>query len=379
MTRSKFRTLKAVLLTSSLGMGTTSLAHAEEEEPKWYDNISLGAFVDAYGAIRSDRNREGGGYGHEAYVQADGFSLAFAGLDVAYEGEEFGATISFRAGPGVVRFFAGDQGPLGIDNITQAYATWKPGLIEGLTLDLGMFGTIYGAEVAESWMNQNYSRGALYYAFQPFWHTGLRAAYAVNDTLTVTGLVVNGVNTMFEDNKSPSLGLQLGIAPSDAFSLAVGYLGALHPHNGGEAPGPGRPGSGFQNFFDVVANVSVGDFSLVGNFDINLYQPNSGDDMENWWGISVAPGYAFTDWFGAAARVEYLGATTDVLGEEDGTLLTLTGTLDFKPVPNSGAVVLRPEFRYEMASFDDYYFDDKGGPTDAFWSAHLGVVVTSMN
>lgn len=373
MTRSKFCTLNAVLLTSSLGLGLTSTAFAQDDEPKWYDNISLGAFVDAYGAVRSDRNREGGGYPHEAYVQAEGFSLAFAGLDVAYEGENYGATVSFRAGPGVVRFF-GDNGPLGFDNVTQAYATWKPHLVEGLTLDFGMFGTIYGAEVAESWANQNYSRGALYYAFQPFWHTGLRANYAINDTVSLTALVVNGVNTIFEDNKSPSIGLQLGLAPSDAFSLAVGYLGAIHPYAGGEA------GAGFQNFIDVVATVSAGDFSLVGNFDINLYKVDEDADMENFWGISIAPGYAFSDWAGVAARFEYLGdSAAFALQEEDGSLMTFTGTLDFKPVPNSGAVVLRPEFRYELASNENYFSDGDGGPTDGFWSAHLGVVVTSMN
>ena len=46
--------------------------------------------------------------------------------------------------------------------------------------------------MAESWQNMNYTRGALYFAMQPFWHTGLRGSYQVSDSLGLTALVVNG-------------------------------------------------------------------------------------------------------------------------------------------------------------------------------------------
>ena len=56
---------------------------------------------------------------------------------------------------------------------------------------------------------------------------------------------------------------------------------------------------------------------------------------------------------------------------------TLTGTLDFKPVPNSGALVLRPEFRYEHRERRTTSTDDDNRH-QGFWTAVLGVVVTSM-
>jgi hypothetical protein len=160
--------------------------------------------------------------------------------------------------------------------------------------------------------------------------------------------------------------------------MALGYMGALHPRDGGELP--------FHHFFDVVATVTAGDFKLVGNFDLNLYKM-SGADTENWWGLSLAPGYAFTDWFGAAVRYEYLSDSANFLFAmqkggmpiaDTASLSTITATLDFKPVPGSSAIVLRPEFRYEMAS-DDYFADKDGALTDGFWTAMLGVVVTSMD
>jgi hypothetical protein len=100
---------------------------------------------------------------------------------------------------------------------------------------------------------------------QPFWHTGLRANLALSSAFALNALVVNGVNNAFENNKSPSLGLQAVITASDVLSVAVGYLGALNPTQGGNGP--------FQNFFDVVATVTAGGFKLVANADLNLYKP----------------------------------------------------------------------------------------------------------
>ena len=376
-------------------------AAEEEEEAPWYSDFSLGGFVDAYGSIRSDSNRKRpappagtallGQYPHEAYVTGEGFSLAFAGIDAAYSGDKFGATISLRFGPGVNRFYFADNGPLNIDNITQAFATYKP--TDKLTFDFGQFSTLYGAEVTESWRNVNYSRGALYYAMQPFWHTGLRAAYKVTDSFQLNGMVVNGVNNIFETNKSPSLGVQAIITASDNFTLAAGYLGALNPRDTNEL---------FQNFFDVVATVTAGGFKLVGNFDYNAYKL-SGGDRENWCGISAAPAYAFNAYFVIGLRGEYLSDSANALfgmvdkntpavlpddavegdypsipalGGQTG-LTTLTATLDIKPVPGSSALVIRPEFRYEISS-DDYYRDGHGDLTDKFWTLALGVVVTSL-
>lgn len=395
MTRSKFGSVWAALLAGSLGLGITGQAFAQEAEekpePKWYDNITVGAFVDAYGSIRSDRNTHPGspvpgsdatlGYYHEAYTQAEGFALAFAGADIAYSGEKFGATLSLRFGPGVKRFFAADLGPLGTEYITQAYATWKP--VKMLTLDFGQFYTIYGAEVAESWRNVNYSRGGLYYAMQPFWHTGLRANIALHEKFALNALVVNAVNTAFENNKSPSLGLQALVTPSEHFFLAVGYLGPLNGRAGGEE---GTLFANFEHFFDAVATVTAGDFKLVANADFNMYRVKGTKDKENWWGISLAPAYQFVPMFGAGLRYEYLSDSANTWGmvkkstgmaAADCALHTLTATLDIKPIPDSTALVLRPEFRYEIAS-DQYFADGKNRPTDNFWNLMLGVVVTSM-
>jgi hypothetical protein len=42
-------------------------------------------------------------------------------------------------------------------------------------------------------------------------------------------------------------------------------------------------------------------------------------------------------------------------------------------------LILRPEFRYDLASDENFYKWGGGSPNQkGFWSAHLGAVVTSM-
>jgi len=239
--------------------------------------------------------------------------------------------------------------------------------------------------VAESWRNMNYSRGGLYYAMQPFWHTGLRANYVINDKLALNAMVVNGVNTAFEGNKAPTLGVQAVITPNDNLFVAAGYMTGLTPRDGDDETSPTK---NFQDFFDVVATVTVGNFKVVTNADLNIYRQKGVKDRYNWWGISVAPGYTFTNWLGVAGRVEYLQDSKNqvfaMAKDKAGTgfadkvhVLTMTGTLDIKPVPNMSVLIIRPEFRYEVAS-DYTYKNHDNQLTKNFYQAVLGVVVTSM-
>jgi hypothetical protein len=343
--------------------GTPSPAHRAYDSNNWVSNADTNA----------------------GYAQ-NGFGLSFAGIDAAYDGGQLGATISLRAGPSVPIFYAGDTGPLGIDNITQAYVTWTP--VPQFSLDFGQFSTIFGAEVAESWKNLNYTRGGLYYAMQPFWHTGLRATVSPNDKVSITGMIVNGVNSIHDDNESPSLALQLSITPNDLFSLAAGWYTTLEPST---------DGSLFDNFFDLVAALTVERFSLVLNADlcVNGDKINEGPgyiqslDDPMFWGVSLAAGYQATDLFGIALRGELLSdsdnqifkATRTNFGvtfptTEQTNVVTVTGTLDFKPVDGSNNLVIRWDNRIETSN-EEIFFNRSENSTNVWFGSILGLVVTT--
>jgi hypothetical protein len=322
----------------------------------------------------------------DSYTALNGFGLSFAGIDANYDAGQLGATISLRAGPSVPIFYGGDKGPLGIDNITQAFVSWNP--TPQVSIDFGQFSTIFGAEVAESWQNLNYSRGALYYLMQPFWHTGLRATVSPNDKVAVTGMVVNGVNSAHDDNESPGLALQLSLTPNEMFSLSAGWY---------TTPQPSSDGSNFDNFFDLVASLTVDRFSLVLNadLDVNADKTNTGlgytqhvsDPM--FWGVSLAAGYQATDMFGLALRGEYLSDSDNQLYKvtriesgvtyphtQETNLVTVTGTLDLKPVKGAANLIIRWDNRIETSN-EDIFFNRSEKPTNVWFGTVLGLVVTT--
>lgn len=365
------RIFSAALVTTLLG-GTAFAQVADPPAapaPAESSNLKISMFADAYYNFSTTKNGDAenpldGSYPfHRAYNRANGFGLSFMGADLVYDTEKFGATASLRFGPSVPIFYGADKGPLGIDNILQAYVTYKP--TSALAIDFGQFGTIYGAEVAESWRNLNYTRGGLYYAMQPFWHTGMRAKLAVTDELTLTGMVVNGVNNAIDSgSETPSIGVQAAYA-NDTIGAVVGYLGSLNP---AEDP--------WDHFVDVVVTASLGKLNLVFNGDVNMDTKTASGSDTMFYGASLAAGLSLTDSFGLALRQEYLADPDGIIwGAADGYVITSTFTLDFRPDP-SGKLIIRWDNRFEKGS-GDFFVDRDGAGTDIWIQSVLGLVVTT--
>lgn len=361
----------------------------EEEAAPEESGLSTLMFVDSYYSYNK-QNPRFAHPGHRAYDGDNGFVLAWVGLDATYEAGPIAATASMRVGRGAEMFFGEDQYPY--LPLSQAYLSWSP--VEQLTLDVGMFGTIYGAEVAESWQNLNYTRGALYYMMQPFWHTGIRGNVAFSDMVELNFLLVNGTNQAFALNHAPALGAQIAMSPTDEFSFAVGYLHQTDPDSSVGFPGP-RPGAttideatgeevpafgpnppGIDQFFDVVATAELGDATIIANFDFGMCKAFGCD--QSFWGISLAAGYAFTEVFGAAIRGEYLGDPDgwawgiDANGDPiNDSLVTGTLTLEAKPHEN---LIIRWDNRFE-SSASGIYTNRNGDAASSWYNTILGLVV----
>lgn len=348
----------AVVEETEVAVVEVAEAPAEEDGA-----ATLFVFADAWAGWQSAKSGtpDGGGgvYANNGPggTAESGFGLSWLGADLGYDGGMWAINGSLRFGDGVAIYGTGTLGP-----ITNAYVTFRP--VEGLSLDLGAFGTIYGAEVAESWNNLNYTRGELYYNMQPFWHTGLRAQYETGN-FVFRGLFVNDANTSNLGGGALNLGAQVGYDDGETFAVYAGALQSLLPAttvaNGGFV----------DTFFDVVATASIGDLSLVGNFDLNV-----GYEAASFWGVSVAAGYQFVPMFGAAVRGEFLSSADGFLYGADDTesLTTATLTLDLKPVPETENFVVRLDGRMEFASEEVYANSDATDTTDMWTSITLGVV-----
>jgi hypothetical protein len=351
--------------------------------------MSFMAFVDANYAYSTQRSGSAQPI-HRAYetntgdfATHNGFNLSWFGVDVGYEtgdiweGGTVGATGSLRFGSAVPVYMAGNATDLGIENLTQAYATWKPNPC--WTLDFGQFNTIYGGEVTESWKNLNYTRGGLYYLMQPFFHTGMRASYTLNEDLTFTGLVVNGVNNVVDTNGSPSVGLQISHS-GEKHLVSAGYLGAL---------GPKSDHGNFDNFFDLVGALYIDKLTLMLNADLafSLFRDIDTDaagriirvvDTPTYGGVALTAGYQFTPQFGAALRGEFLQDTHNRLyrfrRDKRVNLTTATLTFDVKPVEKADNFVIRWDNRLEVSNHD-IFSTKSGNIKDKYFESVVGVVV----
>ena len=352
----------------------------------WYDLFDVRVFADAYFSLNynSPKPQIGGNDVIRAFDSANGFSLAWAGIDISHPAEPVGGSLALRFGPSAKRYSASCLSAkcdvdYRLENVKQAFASWRPGGGNNpVTIDFGKFDTIYGAEVAESQDNLNYTRGVLYWLGQPAFHTGLRANAELTRNLNVRALVVNGWNNTVDNNSGKSFGLQATAHAArtdshDWFSVSVGYLGGperddtvpvtcpagsvFAPSSStgcsvSTAPGaasgtlerPVTNTSGWRHFVDLLLTSDPTEqLHLVLNASYGHERTrksvlSSGFVGKSWLGAMLAARYTFADQFAAAGRVEVYhdrdGATTGAVNGlpiTQATIETYTLTLDYLP------------------------------------------------
>ena len=235
-------------------------------------------------------------------------------------------------------------------HILQAYVSYVAPIGKGLTLDFGKMYTPVGAEVIDTANNFNYSRGWLF-AFGPYYHMGLRAKYAVNDKVAVTGFLFDGWDNMFENNQGriagKTTGVQLSLNPTKRFALTQTYLA------GPEAPLANVPAvssrDNWRHIADTVATFLVNDkLSLMGNFVTGSDGDNDGN-RGSWTGAAGYLRYAFNDRFAFSPRFEVFH---DPKGLRTGTAQTVKGLTLTQEMKLARQLVTRFEFRRDVSDRD---------------------------
>ncbi len=299
---------------------------------------------------------------HRAFDFTNGFALAFAGANLNYQVKQVGVTLDLRFGEGANRLIGNPDNPV-FSVLKQAYVTWSPS--SRLSIDAGQFDTIYGAEVADSWENANYTRGALYYLMQPFYHTGFRTNLSLSDSSSATLMVVNGTNNQVDNNQSPHIGAQYGFSPSDTFGVTAGYYTGAGSSGFGGADATSD--KNWEHFFDRVANLKTGSVRWIGNADYYL----SGDEGNpSYWGASLAAIAPIAGQWDLSGRMEYLSDPDLFICGAYKDLVTATGTLGFHP---SDQIVIRLDSRVERA--DAAVFARGTDMSKTWFASTLGVAV----
>ena len=119
----------------------------------------------------------------------------------------------------------------------QFYLTYTVPVGNGIKLKAGRFVTLAGAEVIKAYNNINYnvSNSILFGFAIPFTHTGLMANYAFTDQLSLDLGVVNGWDTVADNNDGKSVHGGLNIAPDPKFSVYISAMYGPEQNNNGES------------------------------------------------------------------------------------------------------------------------------------------------
>jgi hypothetical protein len=311
--------------------------------------ISVNGYIDA-GYSYANKNIQA--FPYRAFDSMNNsFALHQFGLTVAKQPRQgFGGVVNVTVGSDAQLIHSFPEGTsTNTFDLTQAYGQYAGG---ALTLMAGKFTTLAGTEVIASPGNMNITRSILFTAV-PLTHTGVRAGYALGDTVTFYGGVNNGWDQLVDANKGKTLELGASIVPIKPLTINVsGYFGKE------SAVAPGTPtivgAQDQRSLLNVTGNYVINSSMSVGGEVLYVSQDRAVGGAAKYNGLAGYFAYTLNSQWRVAARAEMfddknnfhfnspsVAAGTDVKYSE------VTATLAY--LPNS-SVELRAEVRGDRAN-----------------------------
>jgi hypothetical protein len=253
-----------------------------------------------------------------------------------------GFRVDLDYGPTAALVTAFEPGGLGVfQNIQQAYVSYLAPAGNGLQFDVGKFVTQHGAEVIEAKDNWNYSRSLMFALAIPYYHMGVRATYAVNDKVTLAGVLVNGWNNVVENNDGKTVGVQLILKPTGAVSIVQNVM-----------TGPEQAGNDddWRTLSDtLVTFTATPKLSLMANYDYG--KDTVAGQSVKWQGLAGYLKFQATEECAIIPRFEWYQDDDGFTTGAAQTLkdFTLTGEMKLTP-----ALIWRLEYRGDFSDVDFY-------------------------
>ena len=293
---------------------------------------------------------------NESAPQLRNFDINHNSFSLNYVEIAFAKPVSETSRGGFrVDFGAGDTAnlvnafePGGTDylkHVQQAYVSYLAPVGKGLTIDFGKFVTPHGAEVIENKDNFNYSRGLLFALAIPYYHMGARVAYAVNDKVSVMGMLVNGWNNVSDNNGDKTIGVGITVKPTPKLSIIQNYM------VGKEL----AEEDGVRSLFDTLVSYAATDkLTAIGNFDYG--RDAVGDEDVNWYGVALGAKYQANANWAFSPRYEWFVDDDGFATGLSQTLQEITLTGEYKA---TGGLITRFEFRTDFSD-EDYFVKNNG-------------------
>jgi putative OmpL-like beta-barrel porin-2 len=336
-------------------------AQAPDPEPEEVGIVSTGVqpitftgLVDVYYSNNFNNPASGDNQLYYTNPNSKGFGLNQAKLEIEanpIKDIPVGVRADIWFGSGARLFREGlEPGPLeDVIYLQQAYGYYQ--FKNGSQLDVGLFGTIAGLEVAESHLNWNYSRGLLWAWNEPFSHMGAKYTTPITDTLSATVMLVNGFDNARDNNSGKSYGVQGSWAPNDHFNTTLTWIQG--PENSGTNEGWQKDLS--WNFYAKLHER----FEIMTNYD-SIWGANPDGTGQLSWGLGGYARINLADKWAVSQRFEYFDDSEARSTGVDQILKEYTATLEFKPL---NQLVTRLEYRRDWSTTQ--FFDRGNTPSSA--------------
>ncbi|WP_044890201.1 porin [Myxococcus hansupus] len=308
------------------------------EPPGVLSRLKVEGGVDVYYARNLNRPSDGGNFiaGAGTTAKRDNevsINLASLGVSLAPAPVGFKVLLGFGTGIEVLHQAEPEGVAIGPDvwrHLQQATVSYATG---PLTLEAGVYPSHIGLESFQSQLNWNYTRSWMG-EMSPYYQSGLKGTWAFDDAWSAQLHLLNGWQTIGENNRGKALGTQVaysGPRLSAAFNTFVGEEGD----------------GGLRLFADVVATWKVTRaFSLAATADVGR-QARSGQEAALWYAAGFNARVQLTEPVALAARVEAYRDRDGVISGTAQTLASGTLTLEMKPAEH---LVLKLEARHDTST-----------------------------
>lgn len=245
----------------------------------------------------------------------------------------------------------------------QTYAEIYMPVGNGLTAKVGHFYTIIGYEVVTAPDNFFFSHAYTMQYAEPFTHTGILLSYALDDNWSLTGGVVSGWDSFFQEPANFLGGVNYTSddgRSSLALSLVTGDVDDSDKHN--------------RTMYSVVISHDLSDqLHYVFQHDFGTEaQSLSTPQNTKWYGINQYLTYDVSDVLAAGMRLEWFRdeGGTRVTGIND-HFFAITAGLNYTVTP---WMKVRPELRYDWTTKNSDPFDD--GTDDSQFLISADVIIS---
>lgn len=346
--------LKPVVQIAGAGPSAQAATAAERSANDFLQGTTLNLTMDGYYAYNFNRPVGRVNLLRAYDVSSNSFSLnqATVILERAVDpaaGKRFGARLDLQYGQATEALqgnAANEPRPQAYRPVFQAYGTYVAPIGKGLTIDFGKFASAMGYEGNYSKDQFNYSR-AYFFNFLPFYHMGFRNTYTVNDKLTLSYWLINGVQQTEDFNGFKSQVVQVIVKPAKTVQWNFIYHVGREQRDLQPALNPGLPTLPTQPGLSTTPIVPTPDgrfhlldtyiswnaspkLTLVGEADYVINRQFENSAPAHVSGGAAYAHYQFTAKSAVAARAEYFSDRGGMFSGVTQALKETTLTYEYK-------------------------------------------------